>query len=170
MINKIIKYLVQFIVLVLLQVLVLNSIQLSGIINPFVYIMLILALPYETPGWLLLAIALILGLTIDMFMNTLGMNAAATVMMAFSRPYLLKIMAPRDGYEAETRPSVGYMGFSWFAAYAGILTLIHHFVLFFIETGRFENFGFTLIKVIISSVLSLMLILIFQLLTARQKN
>ena len=79
----------RFFFLVFFQVLILNNIQLGGYINPYFYIYFILLLPFETPRWLLLILSFLLGLTIDVFVNTPGVNAAACVLMAFARPFVI---------------------------------------------------------------------------------
>ena len=156
------RYLVSFILLVFLQVFILNNIQFSGYINPYIYVLFILALPFETPKWLLLITAFILGLTIDLFSGTVGMHSSATVFMAFLRPYVLKVISPRDGYESETLPQLRYYGTSWFIRYAVILILVHHFFLFFIEVLRFSNFFATFARVVLSSIFTIILVLISQ--------
>jgi len=162
MITKIIQNLFRFIFLVLLQVLVLNHIQWSGYINPYVYLVFILLLPYETPKWLLLLSGLILGLTIDMFGNTSGMHAAATVLMAFARPRILQLIAPRDGYETETKLTPFVMGFKWFITYVSMAVLIHHLFYFYIEAFRFSEFFFTFFKAIFNSIITILLIILGQ--------
>ena len=81
----------RFILLVLFQVLVLNNIQFLGYINPYLYILFILSLPVQMPRWFLLVLAFILGLSIDIFSNTLGMHAFATVFVAFFREGIIKL-------------------------------------------------------------------------------
>jgi hypothetical protein len=166
MIINLLRYLIQFGLLVTVQVLIINNVQLGGFINPFIYILFILTLPFDTPGWLLLLLAFLLGLAVDTFMDTMGMNAAASVFMAFCRPLLLKVMAPRDGYEPETAPSIKDMGFQWFVTYSAILVFLHHSVLFTIESGRLNEIFFILLKVILSFMLSITLIIIIQYLFA----
>jgi hypothetical protein len=121
-----------------------------------------LALPFETPKWLLLLAAFALGITIDLFSSTLGMHSSATVVMAFFRPYVLKIISPRDGYESETLPQLRYYGASWFFKYAVILILIHHFFLFYIEVFRLSSFFTTFARVILSSIFTIILVWISQ--------
>ena len=162
MIKLIPRYIINFIVLVALQVLILNNIQLGGYINPYVYILFILILPFETPKWLLLVIGFLLGFTIDSFTNTLGMHSTACVFMAFLRPYVLKFISPRDGYESETLPNVKYYGMNWFIRYAAVLVIAHHLVLFYIEVFRLSDFFLTMLRIILSSILSLFIILISQ--------
>lgn len=170
MITDLILFISRFIVLMLVQVVVLNNIQFSGYINPFVYIMFIMMLPVRLPKALLLVIAFVTGLVVDMFSNTMGMHAAACVFMAFTRPSVLKLLAPRDGYEAESSPSARELGFTWFLIYAAILTLIHHFVLFYIEVFRFSEFLSTFLRVILSSAATLIVIMISQYLFGKPVN
>ncbi len=158
MINLIPRYIGLFILLLIIQVLVLNNIQLSGYVNPYIYILFILVLPFETPSWLILILGFLLGLSIDAFAHTPGMHAAATTLMAFARPGLLKIMAPRDGYESETTPSITHYGFVWFAKYAALLIVAHHITLFVIEAGRVEGIIRTLGKAFSSSLFTWILL------------
>lgn len=169
MLSDILKHIIRFVVLVLIQVFILNNIQLGGFINPYLYVLFILLLPFEIPDWLLLFIALIVGLTIDMFTNTQGMHAAATVFLAFLRPYMLSLISPRDGYEFGTKPSISHMGFTWFITYAGILVFLHHLLLFYIEVFRFSEFFRTFFRVIASSVFTLVLVVITQFLFPAKK-
>jgi len=162
MIKQIPRYIISFLLLVLLQVLILNNIQLGGFINPYVYILFILILPFHTPKWLLLILGFLLGLSIDLFTNTLGMHSSATVFIAFLRPFVLKIISPRDGYESETSPTVNFYGINWFIRYSFILVFAHHLFLFYIEVFRFSDFFTTLLRVILSSVVSLLVIFISQ--------
>ncbi len=162
MIKLFTRNIIRFAVLVLLQILVLNNIQISGHIVPYVYILFILLMPFETPNWLLLVTAFALGLSVDLFTQTPGMHAAATVFMAFVRPYVLGLSAPRDGYEPGSFPRLYYYGFKWFLRYTVILVLVHHFVLFYIEVFRFSDFFSTLLRVLISSLFSVILIMLSQ--------
>jgi rod shape-determining protein MreD len=168
MIRQISRYGLQFLVLVLLQVFILNNIQLGGYVNPYLYILFILLLPVNTPNWLLLVLGFVLGLTIDLFTHTPGMNSSATVFMAFLRPYVLEIIAPREGYEKNSSPRIKLYGFIWFLRYSIILVLAHHFVLFYIEVFRFSDFVLTFIRVIFSGAFSTLLIVTSQYLIYRE--
>ena len=170
MIVKILQNIFRYLFLVLLQVLVLNHIQWSGFINPYVYILFILLLPYETPKWLLLVSALCIGLTIDMFNNTSGMHAAATVMLAFARPRILQLIAPRDGYESETKLTSHAMGLKWFITYVSISVLLHHMVYFYIEVFRFSEFFFTFFKAIFNSIITILLIILGQFIFSKRSK
>jgi hypothetical protein len=169
MITDIFVLLLRFVVLVGLQVTILNNIQLSGYINPYLYILFILLLPVKFPKVPAMVIAFMLGLTIDMFTNTIGIHAAACVFMAYTRPFVLKVFSPRDGYETDASPNIKDLGLQWWLAYSSMMVLIHHFVLFYIEAFRFSEFFNTLVRVLLSSVITLFLILITQFLFGKSK-
>ena len=160
----------RFIFLVIFQVLILNHIQLSGYINPYFYVYFILLLPFATPKWLLLVSAFFLGLTIDIFSNTPGINAAASVMMAFARPFVISAISTGTEYEVGERPSLKNQDMKWFLYYCVILILIHHFTLFFLEVFRFREFFATFFRVVLSSAFTLLLVMISEyLFYSRQK-
>ena len=163
MVTDVLKYIASFIGLVLFQGLILNNVELSGYINPYLYVVFILMLPFDTPSWLTLLIAFALGLTIDVFSSTLGMHLSATLFMAFCRNYLLKLIAPRGGYEFSDKPNMQAMGLSWYLLYAGILVVLHHLFLFYVESFKFTQFFSTLFRTLASSFFTLLLIFILQL-------
>ncbi|MEI7801589.1 MAG: rod shape-determining protein MreD [Bacteroidota bacterium] len=154
--------LLRFVVLVLLQVLVLNNLQLPGVFNPYIYPLFLLLLPLRMPLWLLLLLGFLSGLTLDLFSNTMGMHAAASVLLCFMRPQVLKLIEPSGGYEQTDKPTLSHMGFRWFATYAAILLVIHHLFFFFLETLEFGQVGFMLLKIILSTALSLLLIFLIE--------
>jgi rod shape-determining protein MreD len=168
MIKEIYKNIGNFIFLVLLQVLILNNIEFSGFINPYLYVLFILLLPFETPKWVLLTVSFILGITIDIFSNTLGMHAFASVSIAYIRPYILKIFAPREGYDATLKPGLQSFGIEWLIKYAVIMVLIHHTLLFYVEAFKFQLFFATLLRVILSTIFTVILIILSQLITQKR--
>ena len=151
---------IRFFFLVLLQVLILNHVNLGGYINPYFYVYFILLLPFEIPGWMLLILSFILGWSIDMFTNTIGLNAAACVLMAFARPFIITAISSGPESLIGDTPSLRNQGLKWFLYYAINLTLIHHAAFFFLEIFRFNEFLLTLVRVILSSAFTLLLILI----------
>ncbi len=71
-------------------------------------------------------------------------------------------MAPREGYESNFKPTFRQMGITWFVTYSAILVVMHHLILFYLEIFRLNDFFFTFFKVIVSSVLTLLLIMLTQ--------
>ena len=162
--------LVRFIVLVLLQVFLLKNITLYNLSTPYLYILFILLLPFETPNLVLFALAFILGLTIDAFYDTPGLHAAACVVLALVRVLFISITVQKDGFDNEPEPTLSIMGFRWFFTYVLILTLFHHFFLLNLEVFSFSEIQYTLSRVVLSSLFTVFLILISGLLFFRRKE
>jgi rod shape-determining protein MreD len=162
MIGEVIKNFLRFLVFTLIQVSIIKHLDLGIFITPFPYVIFILMLPINMDkGWVIL-IAFICGLIIDMFYNSLGINAAACVLTAFFRPWVLRLYAPKGEYDSSSRPTLSSMGLGWMFSYAGTLVLLHHFMLFYLEAFTFSGFFVTLAKVILSSMATLSLILLSQ--------
>jgi rod shape-determining protein MreD len=162
MINSILRFGLIFILLILLQVLLFNNIQFSGYVNPYVYIMFILLLPVEIPSWVLLLLSFTTGLIIDIFSGSPGMHTSATVLAGFVRPYALRIVSPRDGYEPGSDPSMLIYGFRWFFSYALLIVVVHHTTLFYLEVFRFADFFRTMLRVLLSTLFSMSFILLIE--------
>ncbi|MEO6883091.1 MAG: rod shape-determining protein MreD [Bacteroidia bacterium] len=170
MLNDVLRNTARFLILMLLQVLIVKNIELGKFVNPFIYILFLMMLPFTIPNGLLLIIAFVTGLTMDMFYNTMGMHAFACVFMAYCRPSVLRIISPRDGYEFGAEPTLRSMGLQWFLPYSIVLVLIHHTVLFTVEFFRFSEFGSTFLKIIFSSIATIILLFISQFLFYKEKQ
>ena len=162
MINSIFRYGLIFVLLILLQVLLFNNIQFSGYINPYIYVMFILLLPVEIPAWLMLLLSFAMGVTIDYFSGSPGVHSSATVLAGFVRPYVLRVISPRDGYESGASPSMLIYGFRWFLTYTLVIILVHHTALFYLEVFRFTDFFRTMLRVLLSSLFSIIFILLIE--------
>ncbi|TSA27993.1 MAG: rod shape-determining protein MreD [Bacteroidetes bacterium] len=164
MTNLVVRNSIRFLFLVFFQVLILNHINLGGYANPYLYVYFILLLPFATPRWLLLVLAFALGISIDVFTNTPGLNAAATVLMAFFRPYVIRAISREPEEELGIQPSLKGRGFEWFFFYSASLVGIHHLALFYLEIFRFTEFFQTLLRVVLSSLFTLAMIFLSELL------
>ena len=170
MTTDVLKYSWQFALLCLLQVLVCNNLQLNGYVNAFPYIYLLLILPISIGRIQLLFIGFFLGLLVDVFSNTGGLHAAASTFLAFYRPVYLKAQSPREGYELAAIPHLKTFGIAWFVPYATLMIFIHHVALFYLEAFRFADFFYTLLKVILSSGVTLIFILVAEYLFVSNKR
>lgn len=147
------KQIFGLLILVLVQVLVLNHIHIGGYATPFVYVYFLLVLGCNVRRNTLLLTGFFLGLLIDMFSNTPGMNAAATTFLAFIRPSILKLFIPRDSAE-DFIPSGRSMGFLSFLGYVLVAVLIHHTILLLIDTFSFFSWKILLLKILCSTLLT----------------
>ena len=141
-----------------------------GYVNPYMYILFILLLPLETPRWLLLFLAFVLGYTIDYFSHTIGINIAATVLVAYLRPKLIHLLIPKLEPSPEVKIGINQFGFKSFLLYTSILVLIHHLSLFYLEIFRLSDFLLTLRSAFLSSIFTIVLIIMSQYLFYPQKK
>lgn len=142
-----------FIGLALLQVLILNNVHIAGYATPFLYIYLILKFESDVSRNVLMLWAFFLGLTVDMFSDTPGMNAAATVMLAFLRPTFLRLFVPRDTLDGLV-PAIRTMGVTPFLKYLIVSVFVHHGMLLSIEFFSFDHIGALLLRIVSSTLLT----------------
>lgn len=173
------KNFLRFCIIVLIQVLILNKITLRWwsqpvgfpVFIPYIYPLFVLLLPFETPVWLLLFCGFGMGLTMDSFMNTAGMHACATVLIAYLRTNVLNALLPKNLSEYPNQsPSVKNMGWMPFIVFSSFLIVIHHAVFFTVELWNFSNIGYLLLKILASSITSLLFIIAYLLLFTRQTS
>ncbi len=170
--NQIITYSLYFLLFAALQVLLFLHLSLfDGRALCFIYIAFILMLPYQTPPVFLILIGLFTGIFVDIFYNSLGIHAAATVLVAYLRPYIVNMLTPRGGYDDGVTISIGSLGLQWFVSYAAIIILIHHAFLFFIWSLGYNSILLTLEKILASAIFTLVMVILVQyLIQSPRKN
>jgi hypothetical protein len=118
-----------------------------------------------------MTLAFITGYTLDMFTHTPGLHAAPCVLIAYLRPFLINILIPQQGAEMNYKePSVKSLGVAPYATYIILLTLVHHAFLFTLETFQFGNLWYLIVKTLSSTLVSLVLILLVELLFTRKQK
>jgi rod shape-determining protein MreD len=170
MIRTILVNFIRFVLLVFIQVFLLKNITLYNLATPYLYILFIMLLPFDTPNVLLFVLAFVMGLTIDAFYDTPGLHAAASVVLALVRILFISITVQKEGFDNEPEPTLSIMGFRWFFTYALTLTLFHHFFLFNLEVFRIADIQYTLSRFVLSSLFTVFLMLVIGLLFFRKKE
>lgn len=164
------RNIIRFVLLLLLQVFVLNNILLHQLVSLNLYMLFVLLLPFNLPRPALMLLALLMGLSLDMFMNTEGMHAAACVFIAYLRPFVINILSPQGGFETTQKtPSMTSMGVSQFLIYAAILVFVHNLVFFLLEVYGFGNIFYLLLKIICSTAASISLVVLYEFLFFSRK-
>ena len=151
--TKVLHRLGWFVGLVLLQALILNNVHIAGYATPFLYLYLILKFESSISRNELMLWAFFLGLSVDIFSDTPGMNAAATVLLAFVRPYLLSAFLSRDTVESIV-PSAETMGSTPFLRYVVACVLVHHAALLSIEFFSPAHILTLLLRILSGAVLT----------------
>ncbi|OFY72112.1 MAG: hypothetical protein A3G23_07050 [Bacteroidetes bacterium RIFCSPLOWO2_12_FULL_37_12] len=152
------EHILRFIACILLQIFLVSKFSIFGYAFGFIYILFLLKLPVSLSKPFLLLLAFITGFIIDIFSNSLGLHSASCLFMMLVRPFVLSFLMPRGGYDDDTKIDIQYMGFTWFFKYSIFIIFIHHSTLFFLEIFSFQNFWVTLLKILLSSFLTLFLI------------
>jgi rod shape-determining protein MreD len=165
--NQTIKIL-SFIVLVLVQGLVLNHINFLGYINPFLYLIFILVYPTANNRVLFLLISFLLGFMVDMFSDSGGIHAAASVLLAYVRPPLLKFSFGML-YDYQSI-KFNQIDLGNFFIYTTTGVLIHHLVLFILAFFNSELWLEILKTALFSSIFSIVVILIIQILFSTNRK
>lgn len=155
-----------------IQIFVLNKIPpLHQFIVPYFYFVFILWLPFKMGRTALLLSSFSVGMVVDMFFKTPGLHAAACVLIAFVRPFLINLLLPKEATDwGNEEPTKKTMGSVPYATYLIILTLLHHFYLIFLEWMQFGSFLYFLGKLMATSVVSLLLILMTDLFFNRKSK
>lgn len=158
----------RFVGLVLLQVLVLNHINFLGYINPYLYIIFILALPVDMAHWKVIFMGFLLGLSIDFFGDTGGVHAAACLAIAYVRPKLLRASY---GLSYDHRTIKFYeASFKERLVYISLIVVCHHLVLFTLTFFNLSHIILILKNTLFSSIFTIILMLITVSLTQQIKR
>lgn len=156
--NEILVNSVRFVALVLVQVLLLNNINFLGYINPYIYILFILAFPLTANKGLLIFLSFVLGLTMDMFADSGGIHAAASVFIGYARPAFLKFSFGVS-YEYNTI-KISTASLAQQFTYVSVMVLMHHLILFSLEIFSLDHILLILKSTLFSGIFSIILILI----------
>ncbi len=151
-----------FFIYLFFQVIILKNAVMFHVAFCFLYVGYLLLMPVENNPLILMALGFVMGFSVDVFYDSLGLHALASVLLMYVRNYWLAGLTPQGGYDANALPSVANNGVQWFITYALPLIFLHHAVLFYTEAGGFDYFWHTLIKVITSTAYTLLVMLIVE--------
>ena len=170
--SNLLRNIIRLILFILLQVFVLNEVPpLHQYIMPYVYFLFILWLPFNISRGGLLLVSFITGIFLDFFTKTPGLHAAACVLIGYIRPFLINLLLPQQGVDFNYRePSLSSLGFSQYATYVALLTLFHHTWLFLIQSFQFGNLLYIILKIIGSTLVTLLLITIIEIIFIRKQK
>ena len=167
--SDLVKNIFRLLVFILGHVYILDKIHLHRFVIPVLYYILILWLPFSLTRISLLFIGFVTGLMLDYFTNTPGLHAAACILIAYARPFVINLLIPKDTAEFNYRePSPRAMGWAPYTVYALVLTVLHHSYMYLLEWLDLGNMIAFLIKVGATTGISMLLIFTVELLFPRK--
>ena len=166
--NEVIKNGLLFIGLIFIQVVVLNNINFLGYINPFLYILFVIVFPLRRDRGMLLILSFLLGLIIDFFLDSGGVNAGATVAIAYLRLPLIKALTRKSEIDFPLFKIIK-LPFLKLLSFIAIITLTHHFILYSLEYFKFAEILTILSRTILTSIFTIILIIFSLLLLNKNK-
>ncbi len=157
---------IRFVVLVLIQVLLFNNVNFLGYINPYPYIIFIAFFPAKSNRILIILSSFLLGLFIDMFLDTGGIHAAACVFVAYVRPVILKFSFGTM-YEHHN-VKFGAVDFGSKLTYITLLVILHHIIMFSLELFNMSKILLVLKKTLFSGIFTILLSFIITIIFSRK--
>ena len=142
-----------------LQVFVFNKILFLGYINPYVYIAFVIFYPLKKERFLFLFLSFLLGLVIDFFSDSGGINAFSLLFVAYIRLFLVRVIFKKMEqdyllFNLQQEP------FGKVFNYVITLIVIHHFILFSLANFSFQNFSSVFTNTLYSSIFTSVLFFI----------
>jgi rod shape-determining protein MreD len=149
--------------MVLLQSFIFTKLPLTTYVQPCIYVLFILLLPVGHSRVTALLWAFCLGLCVDLLTSdVIGLNTAVTVALAFIRPHLLKLFLPKSDIDAFIIPTSRTLGMRQFLGYSSVSLLFHQTLFFLLDTFAFYDIFHTLLRILLSTICSVIFILLLQ--------
>ncbi|MBP5356025.1 MAG: rod shape-determining protein MreD [Prevotella sp.] len=159
--TEILKRLLAFVLLCLVQALILNRIRLFGFATPLLPVYFVITFHRGYPKWAILIWSFLLGLCLDSFSNTPGVAAASMTLVALLQPYLLEPFIPRDSTD-DLKVSVRSLGWGKFASLSFLLVVVYVAVFFTLEAFSFYNWQQWLMCIGGSTAMTYLFILVIE--------
>jgi rod shape-determining protein MreD len=142
---------------------VIDKLPLGTYIRPELYTIFILLLPFNYPAIAMLVWAFALGLCIDLFStDVIGLHATALLLLAYIRPRLLRLVSSKDDLGSIAIPSYHTLGLWTFILYSLLSIAIYNTALFALDTFGFYNFSHMLVRILFSTLVTTLFIILIQ--------
>ena len=160
------KQIGRYVVVMLLQVLLFDQLQLWGACHPYIYILCLLMMPITLPHNVDMLIGALVGLVMDVFCNSLGVHTAACILVMFIRPYLIGALV-NDKDRLNEQISLRSIGMEAILRYVVIMVIIHHLTVFALAAWSWSHIGFVLLETLVSSLVTILIIIGYNILKYR---
>ena len=166
--NKLVSNIIIALILIFTQGLFFNNINFLGSINPFVYVFFIAYFPIKNNRTFFIICAFIYGLIIDIFSDTHAIHAAATLIISYLRPNLLKLFFG-IAYEHQV-VKFNSIELKQNLLYLLTIVFIHHLILFSLEIFDISKISLILKNTFGNTIFTFTVIyILFELIINRKK-
>ncbi|WP_418499679.1 rod shape-determining protein MreD [Flagellimonas sp.] len=149
----------RFVLLILAQVLIFNTLNFMDFINPMVYVIFFYWYPLKSNRALFMVVSFLLGFIIDIFSDTLALNAIASLTVAYARPVIMRfcfgVNYEFQNFSFKNTTKIQRLTF------LALLILIHHLIFFSLEILSIAHFLLILKKVFATGIVTLILCTLF---------
>ena len=146
---------IRFVLLLMVQVILFNSINFLGYINPYPYVLFIILFPVNGNRYALLSTSILLGLIMDLFCNSGGVHSAACITLAYLRPSIFKFSFGLS-YEYQTVKLNDVLTPERFS-FILIAVTVHHLCMFFMEIFALDYFWSILFRTLVSTLFTILM-------------
>ncbi len=154
--------------LVLTQVLIFNTLNFLGFINPLVYVIFFYWYPIKGNRAVFMITAFLLGFIIDIFSDTMALHTIASLTVAYVRPVIMRfcfgVNYEFQNFSFKNTTKVQRVTFLAF------LVLLHQIVFFSFEVLSISHFFLILKKVFTTGIVTLILCTLFSSLFSPQSE
>lgn len=164
------RYIILFVVTMLLQTLFFDRLTIGVWFAPMIYTALVILLPVNAPSIVNLLSGLAAGVAADLFAGTAGLNTAAILVIAYVRRPLLEAIVGHEGMRDGRVPSSESMGLRRFANYLVTMVFLHGFIFYLLEVFSTGHILYTLLRFGAGSLSSLLFVWIAALLFTRKES
>jgi hypothetical protein len=163
------KYVVWFVLMLLVQSFVFDQIILPFGVVIAAYVWFILILPFQTPRFWLLCIAMVLGMSIDAFNDSYGLHTSAILVLAYLRSAVFSWLEPAKNFYDNKSTTDADIPVLWYFKSYGLLIFIYALWFHFLSVFRIAGFWFTLQKAVFTALATFTVIFVFQIVLMRKE-
>ena len=168
--KNVINIIIVFVSLVIAQAVIFNNLVLFNCAVALVFIFLIVELPITMSLNVFLTISFLLGLSVDIFQDTPGLNALTCTIVAFIRKPIFYLYVPRDEDFAGKRICINTLGTNTYLKYMLTVVLAYCVIYFPLEVLSLRDFFRLLLRLIASTAFTFIVLFAIDSLTVKNRE
>ncbi len=160
---RVYEFIALFIFTLVLQTFLFDNLQISNYINIYMYVVALMLLPSSTSGAMMLLYGAAYGMAMDLVSSTSGIYTIASILIGFIRGVVLKLFISHDDLNDNIIVTSSRVGALPFLLYCTVIVIINNLTIFYLDTLAAYSLKLLVPKFVISTVLTILLIYIYQL-------